>query len=87
MALRTAEGLGEVHVRVDEAGNDEAAGCIDDEIGWSTRKIFADRIDTIPAQPDVARAMYIVGGIDDRSSSDQYRFLRHRDPFAFAPDY
>jgi hypothetical protein len=33
MTLGTAEGIGEVHVRVDKARNDETAGCIDNEIG------------------------------------------------------
>ena len=33
MTLRAAEGLGEMHVRVDKAGNDKTAGRIDDEIG------------------------------------------------------
>ena len=33
MSLGAAKGIGEVHVRVDKAGNDKAAGCVDNEIG------------------------------------------------------
>ena len=45
MTLGTAEGIGEMHVRVNKAGNYEAVSCIDNEIARTTRKIFANCIE------------------------------------------
>src|ERR1041385_739533 len=39
--------------------------------------MFAHCIDARSAKSDIALAMHIVGGIDDRSSRDEYCFLRH----------
>ena len=35
-----------------------------------------------PSKSDIAFAVHIIGGIDDRSSPEQYRFQRQLDPFA-----
>jgi hypothetical protein len=77
MPLGATEGIGEVHVRINEAGNDKTVGRVNNEIDLSAGKILANCIDTGPSKSDIAFAVHIIGGIDDRSSPDQYRFLRH----------
>jgi hypothetical protein len=77
MTLWTAEGIGEVHVHINEAGNYETVSCIDDEIGWTARKLLANCIDTGPSKSDVIIATHVIGGVDDHPSPDQYSFVSH----------
>jgi len=79
--LGTAERFGKVHVRINEAGNDKTAGGIDNEFSCGARKILANGIDTRPSKSDIALAVHVIAGIDDRSSPDQDRLLRHRASF------
>ncbi len=77
MTLGTAEGIGEVDVRINKAGNYETVSCIDNEIGWTAGKIFANCIDTSPSKFDVVLATHVIGGVDDHPSPDQYSFVSH----------
>ena len=77
MTLGTAEGIGEVHVRINKAGNDQTVSRVDDEIGWTARKIVANCVDTRPSKSDVVLAAHVIGRVDDRPSPDQYSVVRH----------
>ena len=88
MTLGTAEWVGQVHVRINKAGNYETVGRVDDEIGWTARKVFANCIDTGPSKSDIVLATYVISGVDDHPSPDQYSFVSHlRSPSTFALDY
>jgi len=64
-------GLAEVHVGIDQAGCDEAAGGVDDAVGGRPREVLGDVGDLAVADRDIREFIAARGGIEDAPAGDQ----------------